>query len=420
MLTIPPVPDTPVRRLSDTALWDLLQDLGHATRLARQRFLALLPEVGRRRLHRRMDFPSLLSCAQQLGGVSQRAFDDILALHRRLTSSPTLRNLWYLVEAGEVGWSVVARVPQDLLEADPKAWRRNFLHLSKREIEALVRAARPAPAAPPAPALAPAPAPTATSASSMPTPAATPSTRPIAGACRSEPAPSNPRAPSSITPGRDPEPAPQAERNPARRYALHLTPDEEDRLRLLLQAEQRRTGEAISLSELLTRLVRETWLSPDEPAPGPEARALRAPTLPGEPSRAEYRQAVDSAERSQGADPPPLVVQYVRKRARDLCERGGCRNPGIQLHHLLGREGENPHHPAKLAWVCGTCHGLTHQGRIQNPHDPPWLWHLRDPTEEPKSHARDHRYQGHRRAHRAHRHRRRSRAQQKGKPARAD
>lgn len=403
MSTIPPHPSCPVRELTDTGLWDLLASLGDASRISQQRFLALLPEVARRRLHRKKSFPSLLACAQQLAGVSQRKFEDVLALHRRLTATRALRSLWRLVESGEVGWSVVARVPQRLLEADPRAWLRNFRQLSKREIEELVRAARPA-------------------APSTPT---TPETRPLPGAHHvSEPAtshPSNPRPePIStlpITPGRDatePSEAPPEPRHPPLRCTLHLSPDEQSRLQLLLRDHQRRTGEATSLSELVTRLVQETWLhdSPGtsesattlpktdgtaEPTP---AAALRAPPLPTPPTHDEYRQALDSAARSQGQDPPPLVARYVRKRARDLCERAGCDRPGAHLHHLFGRATKTPHHPDKLAWVCDTCHGLIHQGRVENPHDPPRLWRLRSPTDAPRSKHRDHRYQAHRRAHR--------------------
>ena len=69
MTTMPPHPARPLRALTDTALWSLLASLGDASRISQQRFLALLPEVARRRLHRKKAFPSLLACAQQLAGV---------------------------------------------------------------------------------------------------------------------------------------------------------------------------------------------------------------------------------------------------------------------------------------------------------------------------------------------------------------
>jgi len=140
MITNLPPPPRSLRKLSDSELWVLFSELGTFTRQARQRFLAMLPEISRRRLHRRRSFPSLLACAQQVGGVSQRTVESILALHRRLRTTP---RIWRLVETAEVGWSVIDRVPQALLEADPIAWERNLRELSKREIEALVRAARP-------------------------------------------------------------------------------------------------------------------------------------------------------------------------------------------------------------------------------------------------------------------------------------
>ena len=345
-----------LRELSDRDLWARFSALGRDAREARQRFLVLLPEVRQRRLHRKRSFPSLVACAQQLGGVSAATVERILALHKRLRPHP---ELWALVEAGEVGWSVVDRVPAKLLSRDPKAWARNFLSLSKRDIETLVREARSRQA--------PAFEDSSSSRSDE--------VRPMGGAARESMSPSNPRPGAINSTG-------ASKRSMS--ISLHLSRTEQEQLRLLLHQHERDTGEAISISEFVTNLVRK--------------HALEGAESPTEdPDREQFRKAVASAEKAKGARVPVTVERYIRARARNLCERAGCRNPGVHVHHLFGRKGDRPHHPAKLGLLCLSCHDLLHLGRIENPTDPPWHWRVSDPTAPPNSKPRDRMFQEHRR-----------------------
>lgn len=98
---------TDISKLSDSALYKKCQQYGLQTRLWRQRFAGLLPEVFKRRLYIRCGFGSIHEFAAKLGGMSERSVAKVLNLSRRLEDKPILKNM---LESGEQSWSKIEKV----------------------------------------------------------------------------------------------------------------------------------------------------------------------------------------------------------------------------------------------------------------------------------------------------------------------
>ncbi|MBU1445829.1 hypothetical protein KKD70_01035, partial [Patescibacteria group bacterium] len=61
-----------VRKLSDQDLMARCQEFGKNAREWKNKFVALLPEVARRGLHRRKGFATIVEFAAKVGGVGKR------------------------------------------------------------------------------------------------------------------------------------------------------------------------------------------------------------------------------------------------------------------------------------------------------------------------------------------------------------
>lgn len=338
-------PGGPVEGMADGELWALFQQRGAEARVARQRFLTLLPEVVGRRLHRRR-FSSVGECARLVGGVSESVAQAVIALRRRLRPYP---EIWGLVERCEVGWSVVARVPVEELRKNPRAWARNLTRLSKREIEVLLRRARGRRVAGAARAMVRGGAARAGGESPSASVGGVVGTLPLPGQVRRG------------APG-------QCDRPSVVRLDLRLSAEERAQLEDVRRDRERAGGERLSVGELLMELVRDAWIRGD---------AARLRKVPAKEKARVRKEAEVSARRCRGKEPPPKVKRWVRLRAGGRCERAGCRRPGEHIHHLDGRRGPTPHRPERLALLCEGCHGLVHSGCIENPRALPGQWRVR-------------------------------------------
>ncbi len=96
-----------LRVLSDSQLYQKCKKYGGNARLWMRKFEGLLPEVCRRRLHRRRGFTSIHEFAAKLAGMSHPKVDRILQLSAKLADKPKLREAF---ESGTVGYSKMARV----------------------------------------------------------------------------------------------------------------------------------------------------------------------------------------------------------------------------------------------------------------------------------------------------------------------
>jgi hypothetical protein len=79
--------------LSDDQLLKLCQRYGEQTRVWRQKFAGLLPEVNSRKLYEKKGFPSIFEFAVKLAGMSQNQVCRILNLERTFADKPALHQM---------------------------------------------------------------------------------------------------------------------------------------------------------------------------------------------------------------------------------------------------------------------------------------------------------------------------------------
>ncbi|MBI4127420.1 hypothetical protein HY463_01805 [Candidatus Peregrinibacteria bacterium] len=125
-----------ISKLSDSALYKKCQEYGLQTRLWRQRFAGLLPEVFKRRLYIRRGFGSIHEFAAKLGGMSERSVNKVLSLSRRLEDKPVLKNM---LESGEQSWSKIEKVAFIADAQNEKELAEKVKELPRLALEAYVQ-----------------------------------------------------------------------------------------------------------------------------------------------------------------------------------------------------------------------------------------------------------------------------------------
>ena len=85
---------------------------------------------------------------------------------------------------------------------------------------------------------------------------------------------------------------------------------------------------------------------------------------------------------------PKAIQDYALNKTNGKC---ACCNRKYHAFHHIDRFSEHHEHdPDKIIPLCKGCHQLAHLGYIENEHDPPHLWRVR---EQPKPSATDLKYQ---------------------------
>lgn len=120
--------------MTDKELFELCQQYGREARLARNKFVALLPEVYRRGLYRKKGFGSIFEFAAKLGGVSKNVVEDILNLDKKLEDKPALLNL-----VSKVGVNKVRVVANIAKKTDQNEWAEKVQKMTKSALETHVK-----------------------------------------------------------------------------------------------------------------------------------------------------------------------------------------------------------------------------------------------------------------------------------------
>lgn len=94
-------------RLTNEKLYALCRKYGTQARLWRQKFIGLLPEVNRRRLHEKKGFSSIFEFAAKLCGLSVEQVRLALNLEKRFADKPILKKM---LENGEVSINKLTRI----------------------------------------------------------------------------------------------------------------------------------------------------------------------------------------------------------------------------------------------------------------------------------------------------------------------
>lgn len=122
--------------LSNENLLQLCEHYGAQTKLWRQKFAGLLPEVSKRELYRKKGCQSIFEFAKKLAGMSEEQVRTVLRLERKFENKPVLQNL--LIK-GAVSANKLVRVAAVATTENQEFWAEQVKILSKDALETLVR-----------------------------------------------------------------------------------------------------------------------------------------------------------------------------------------------------------------------------------------------------------------------------------------
>lgn len=130
------MPNAAPSGLTDQKLFILCKSYGLQSKIWRQKFIGLLPEVNRRRLYERRGFVSIFDFAVKLAGISEMQVRRVINMERSLAQTPVLQNL--LIQ-GEVSVSKLVRVISVATPQNQQALADQLKLLPQRAVETLVR-----------------------------------------------------------------------------------------------------------------------------------------------------------------------------------------------------------------------------------------------------------------------------------------
>ncbi|MFA6305325.1 MAG: HNH endonuclease signature motif containing protein [Candidatus Gracilibacteria bacterium] len=122
--------------LPDENLYNLCKEYGERTRIWRQRFTGLLPEVFKRKLYEKKGFSSIFEFSKKLAGLSEEQTRLVLNLEKRFEETPALKTL---LTTGKVSINKLARIVSIAKPENEKFLANQVQILSKSAVETLVR-----------------------------------------------------------------------------------------------------------------------------------------------------------------------------------------------------------------------------------------------------------------------------------------
>lgn len=350
-MTFPTLPPGPLAAIPDRSLLDHARKLGRLGLSLTHRFLALLPEIERRRLHQRAGFTSITHFAARVAGLGAEAVKQARWLHARVGQIPTI---WEALVHGRISWTKLRVVAAHVTEAEAPAWLERIRSLPRAGLEALVR--------------------------------------------------ERSRGAGRVLPPGSPPPPPLPIPRVKKTVEIDARTEADlDRVRVLFE---KRLGRPVCWGEVL-RLMATEIIDREKQAPGPETgpRTVTRVTKGGPLgllevvyTAAETGQSwmrtlrgllpVPRPERVAGAPPPPRLAELhaaalarldrgartasiptaVRRlllaRSGARCEFPGCHERLADLHHIRPLALGGSHHPDNLVGLCAVHHATAHAGGL--------------------------------------------------------
>ena len=122
--------------LSDDRLFTICKNFGLQSKIWRQKFIALLPEVNRRRLYEKKRFSSIFDFALKLAGISEMQVRRVLCLEYSFKDKPVLKSL---LETGKVSINKLVRIASIATPQNQQTLAEQIQNLPQRALETLVR-----------------------------------------------------------------------------------------------------------------------------------------------------------------------------------------------------------------------------------------------------------------------------------------
>lgn len=135
-MRIPTLADQALGSIADTPLLAHARALGRLGRSLIHRFLALLPELERRRLHHRAGCASVAEFAARTAGVGAEQVKQARWLHERVGKYP---EIWEPLVRGRLSWTKVRVVATRVTAGNVGAWVERVRTQTRAVLERLVR-----------------------------------------------------------------------------------------------------------------------------------------------------------------------------------------------------------------------------------------------------------------------------------------
>lgn len=131
ILTVPEL-----KKIDDKTLYEYCQYVGRQARIWKNHFVALLPEVAQRSLHKTHGFATIVEFATKVGGVGRKTVEAVFQVENLLNDKPVLKELVATVGVNKV--RIVATIAttenQNLLAKKVREMSKNALEVWTREV----------------------------------------------------------------------------------------------------------------------------------------------------------------------------------------------------------------------------------------------------------------------------------------------
>lgn len=326
--------------LTDLELYKLCQEYGLNARKWTKKFAALLPEVNKRQLYLKHGMLSVYEFAAKVGGMSNAAVEQVLAVSRKLEDKPALKNL-----IATKGWSKL-RVITSVATVENQAMLAEKVKLqSKNTLELYVKEAKNQGLLPQ----------------------------------------NHEKSEKQIFPGEK-----------LSTLSFDVSPETETRMRILKQKLQKEAKQKLTWEQVMQKML-ETMENAEaaetthvakkakKPRPVPSKQEIQKSLVAAKPAR-PAGQGVATKLTKPSRYIPASVRSYLKQQYKGRCAYPSCNKPSEILHHTR-RFALNPSHdPDYIKPLCKNHERIAHQGLIKHEELSPEHWQVKlKPTEGPKA-----------------------------------
>jgi len=350
-----------LQKLSDKRLFELCQQYGKNSRMWRRKFEALIPEIEKRKLHKKKGFYSIYEFAAKLCGLTQNTVNEILRVHQKLANKPHL-----LKQLKEQGWAKTRVVATIATQETDDMWAEKVKTLPKSSLETYVQDWKKQ-----------------KDKKEM--------TRRIEeiNLNRSSPIPEKlatqqNSAQINFLPGEESKPenlTQNNKKNTAKTISFKINPETEFRLRKFKQKIEKKKKEKISFDQLI-----QTILDQVEEQENTTKKTRKKPknSTPNQIKNQQKntnteKQTARQGERNTTTTTRPIKAQKRRnldKEFKGKCGHPGCNKPATHFHHTKRFAHHKTHE--YIVPLCKEHHDLAHAGLIENEQKIPSTWKTRE------------------------------------------
>lgn len=82
-----------IKKMNDNELYEYCREIGGKARMWKKRFVALLPEIARRGIHKKHGFATITEFAAKVGGVGKKTVEAVFQVEKHIKDMPALREV---------------------------------------------------------------------------------------------------------------------------------------------------------------------------------------------------------------------------------------------------------------------------------------------------------------------------------------